>query len=61
MCIANIAIPYTLIQAGIDVKLTIKKCIIPMSTVSIADKTHVTPRIPKGFKSIFIKMPPLPF
>lgn len=60
MCIANIAIPYTLIQTGIHVKLTIKKDIISMGTVSTADKSHVAPRIPKGFKSIFIKMPPLP-
>lgn len=60
MCIANVAIPYTIIQAGIYVKVTIKKCIIPMRTVSIADKSHVAPRILKGFKSIFIKMPLLP-
>lgn len=46
MCIANVAIPYTIIQAGIYVKV-----------MSIADKSHVAPRIPKGFKSIFIKMP----
>lgn len=60
MCIANITIPYTLIQVGIYVKFTIKNLIIPISTVSIADNSHVAPRIPKGFKSIFIKMPPLP-